>query len=127
MNDPRYTERWWRLAERIVANTMYVSDKVSAMTVLCSRISAVSQALGPAVSRYLRPLVGLVVQAIRSSVFMDSKVCKLHLTVVEQLFALTKSCAARIHVYVEEIIAALAYSWCCSQSRDCTAGKEEVD
>ncbi|KAJ2870200.1 hypothetical protein FB639_004658, partial [Coemansia asiatica] len=86
-SDLRYTAQWWKLAERIVANTMYVSDKVSAMTVLCSKINSVCQALGPAVSRYLRPLVGLLVQAMRSTVFMDAKMCKLHMAVVEQFFA----------------------------------------
>ncbi|KAJ2228045.1 hypothetical protein IWW45_006772 [Coemansia sp. RSA 485] len=121
IDHPRYTEQWWKLAERIVANTMYVSDKVSAMTVLCSRISVICQALGPAISRYLRPLVGLLVQAMRSSVFIDSRVCKLHMTVVGQFSELTQACLPRIHVYVEEIIAALAYSWCSTQSRDCTA------
>ncbi|KAJ2780574.1 hypothetical protein GGI15_003499 [Coemansia interrupta] len=110
-SDPRYTEHWWKLAGKIVSNSLYVSDNVAALTVLCANVSAICEALGPATARYLRPFIGLLTKGLHSPAHMNPKLCQLHQVSLEQINAIANVCPQRIHVYAAEIIAALAYSW----------------
>ncbi|KAJ1720040.1 hypothetical protein LPJ53_005273, partial [Coemansia erecta] len=109
--DPRYAEHWWKLAEKLVSNSLYVSDNVAALTVLCGNVSAICEALGPATARYMRPFVGRLTKGLHSPANMNPKLCQLHQVSLEQIKAIVKACPQRIHVYAAEIIAALAYSW----------------
>ncbi|KAJ2372533.1 hypothetical protein IW150_004072 [Coemansia sp. RSA 2607] len=122
-SDPRYTEHWWKLAEKIVSNSLYVSDNVAALTILSANVSAICEALGPATARYMRPFVGLLTKGLHSPVYMNLKLCRLHQVSLDQIKAIVKACPQRIHVYAAEIIAALAYSW--TTAKD--ASSDDVD
>ncbi|KAJ1801696.1 hypothetical protein LPJ59_000091 [Coemansia sp. RSA 2399] len=116
-----YAEGWWLLVDKVVANEMYVSDNIAASNVLCAQIGALCGPLGCAIARYLRPLVGILAQGLRSPVYLSQDICDLHLTIVRQLLVLIDACPQRIHVYGPEIVAALAYSWASSKHKTMNA------
>ncbi|KAJ1663474.1 hypothetical protein IW140_001179 [Coemansia sp. RSA 1813] len=106
-----YAQGWWQLVDKVVANEIYVSDNVAASAVLYTQIGVLCGPLGCAIARYLRPLVGILAQGLRSPVYLSQDICDLHLTIVHQLLVLIDACPQRMHVYGAEIVAALAYSW----------------
>ncbi|KAJ1936890.1 hypothetical protein GGF37_005426, partial [Kickxella alabastrina] len=110
-DDMRYTARWWALTEKVISNDLYVSDNVAAIEVLCRQIAPLCKALGPAIARYLRPLVGVLTKGLHSPVYLSSNLCRLHVVVLEQLQALIEVCPQRIHAYCKDVVAAMGYSW----------------
>ncbi|KAJ2817541.1 hypothetical protein FBU31_006190 [Coemansia sp. 'formosensis'] len=117
----KYTAHWWTLTERVVANNMYVSDDIAANSVLCEQIALMCEALGPAIARYLRPLIGILTRNLQSPIYLSSPICRLHVVAMKQLAALILACPQRASIYGAEIIGALAHSWsgtCHKQSSD---------
>ncbi|KAJ2544901.1 hypothetical protein EV175_005850, partial [Coemansia sp. RSA 1933] len=129
-DDPQkstYAQGWWLLVDKVVSNEMYVSDNIAASRVLCAQIGVLCGPLGCAVTRYLRPLVGILTQGLRSPVYLSQDICDLHLNIVRQLLVLIDACPQRIHVYGPEIVAALAYSWATSKHKTATGVLLDVD
>ncbi|KAJ2083864.1 hypothetical protein H4R24_000516 [Coemansia sp. RSA 988] len=111
ISDLRYTRQWWSLTDRLISNSIYVSDNVAANIVLCSQVTPLCKKLGPAIARHLRALIGVLTQHLHSPGTLSPEVCRLHLVLVDQFLALADACPLRISVYTSEIIAALAVSW----------------
>ncbi|KAJ2772120.1 hypothetical protein IWQ57_001902 [Coemansia nantahalensis] len=109
--DPRYTEHWWRLADQLATNDVYIADNVAAATVLGAQVAPLADRLGPAIARHLRPLVGVVIHPLRSPASLAAPVCRLHAVMVRQMPALAAACPARVRAYVGDLVAALAVSW----------------
>ncbi|KAJ2031649.1 hypothetical protein IWW57_000613 [Coemansia sp. S610] len=110
-DDARYTTHWWMLVERVVANSMYVSENIAANAALCEQIAPMCEALGPAVARYLRPLIGILTRNLQSPIYLSPLICQLHLVAMRQLQALMSACPQRTLLYSAEVIGALAISW----------------
>ncbi|KAJ2476170.1 hypothetical protein IWW47_006376, partial [Coemansia sp. RSA 2052] len=110
-DDAKYTAQWWALTERVIANNMYISDNIAANSALCTQIAPLCLALGPAIARYLRPLVGILTRSLQSPIYLSPLICQLHVVAMEQLVALVSACSQRASVYCTEIVGALAYSW----------------
>ncbi|KAJ2641396.1 hypothetical protein GGF44_002140 [Coemansia sp. RSA 1694] len=110
-DDAKYTAQWWALTERVIANNMYISDNIAANSALCAQIAPLCLALGPAIARYLRPLVGILTRSLQSPIYLSPLICQLHVVAMEQLVALVSACSQRVSVYCTEIVGALAYSW----------------
>ncbi|KAJ2617364.1 hypothetical protein H4S08_000332 [Coemansia sp. RSA 1365] len=111
ISDPRYTRQWWGLTDRLITNSIYVSDNVAANIALCSQVAPLCQKLGPAIARHLRALIGVLTQHLHSPAMLSPKVCNLHIVLVGQFLALSDACPLRIAAYTSEIIGALAVSW----------------
>ncbi|KAJ1954263.1 hypothetical protein EC988_002527 [Linderina pennispora] len=120
MDNPKYTAAWWKIADCIVRNSMYVSDNVVASTVLCKWIAPVCNALGPAVARYLKPLLGVVLQNLRAPVYLTPEILELQLVSVEQLGKLMDACPPRVGAHADEILAGLAISWAMTGKKQST-------
>ncbi|KAJ2490932.1 hypothetical protein IWW37_002711 [Coemansia sp. RSA 2050] len=110
-DDARYTTHWWMLTEKVVANSMYVSDNIAANAALCEQIAPMCEALGPAIARYLRPLIGVLARNLQSPIYLSPLICQLHLVAMKQLEALILACPQRTLLYSAEVIGALAISW----------------
>ncbi|KAJ2006809.1 hypothetical protein GGI04_000923 [Coemansia thaxteri] len=119
-DDSRYAQQWWMLAERVVANNVYVSENIAANSVLCEQCTPLCQALGPAIARYLRPLVGILAQCLHSPVYLSSSIAQLHLAAIGQFDALILACPQRASTYTADIVAALAYSWSSTLHEQCS-------
>ncbi|KAJ1991487.1 hypothetical protein GGI25_003470 [Coemansia spiralis] len=120
-SDPQnanYSDGWWFITEKVIANDVYVADNIAASSILCKQVTLLCQPLGVAIARYLRPLVGMLCQGLHSPVYLSQSICDLHLVIVQQIQVLMDTCSQRIHVYVQEIIAALAYSWASTQNKN---------
>ncbi|KAJ2738422.1 hypothetical protein GGI20_006278, partial [Coemansia sp. BCRC 34301] len=87
-DDAEYTAQWWALTERVVANNMYISDNIAANSALCAQIAPLCTALGLAIARYLRPLVGILTRSLHSPIHLSPLICQLHIVAMEQLLAL---------------------------------------
>ncbi|KAJ2879464.1 hypothetical protein H4R27_005288 [Coemansia aciculifera] len=110
-DDAKYTAHWWTLTERVVANNMYVSDNIAANSALCEQIAPMCEALGPAIARHLRPLVGILTRNLQSPIYLSPPICQLHLIAMKQLEALISACSQRASLYSVDIVGALAFSW----------------
>ncbi|KAJ2808389.1 hypothetical protein H4R20_000891 [Coemansia guatemalensis] len=111
ISDPRYTRQWWGLTDRLITNSIYVSDNVAANIALSSQVAPLCKKLGPAIARHLRALIGVLAQHLHSPGTLSPEVCRLHLVLVDQFLALADACPLRIAAYTSEITAALAVSW----------------
>ncbi|KAJ2020957.1 hypothetical protein GGI14_000446 [Coemansia sp. S680] len=110
-DDAKYTAHWWKLTERVVTDNMYSMDNVAANSALCEQIAPMCEALGPAIARYLRPLVGILTRNLQSPIYLSPPICQLHLIAMKQLEALISACPQRASLYSAEIVGALAFSW----------------
>ncbi|KAI8320810.1 hypothetical protein GQ54DRAFT_200497 [Martensiomyces pterosporus] len=122
-SDKQFTSRWWSIVDRLISNQAYVSDNVAASRALCEQITPVCKTLGIAATRYLRPLLGVVLQRLNSPVYLSPDICDLHLVLLDQISALINACQPRIHAYVADILAGLAFSWVSAHHRQCAKMK----
>ncbi|KAJ2715563.1 hypothetical protein H4R19_001145 [Coemansia spiralis] len=124
--DPRYTEQWWRVVDRLITNDMYIAENVAAATVLGAQVAPLADRLGVAIARYLRPLVGVVTRPLHSPAYLAAPVCQLHAVMVRQVVALADACPPRARAYVGDFVAALAASWNSTTSTQAEALCNEI-
>ncbi|KAJ2306899.1 hypothetical protein IWW54_004581 [Coemansia sp. RSA 2705] len=100
----------WRLADRLVANAAYAGDRVRVLRVLAAQVPRLAARLGVAVARHLRALVGVLAAPLRVPARAPEMV-GLHGELAAHLCALARACPARMRLYVDEAVAALACAW----------------
>lgn len=108
-----YTEAWWRLTERLLKVHVYLDGHVMAHRVIYSQVEVICRALGVAVARHLRGLVGILADGLRSCpADLSVEIRDMHLLIVRQFEVLLDALkgASILQKYHESIRAALVYS-----------------
>ncbi|KAJ2779251.1 hypothetical protein H4R18_004126 [Coemansia javaensis] len=124
--DPQRTAQWWTLVDRLITNDVYIAENVAATAALCAQIEPLCRRLGPAIARYLRALVGVVVHPLRSQAHLAPAVCAMHQVLVQQIQALAAACPERVRAYACELVAAMAVSWDSTASPRAAALQDQI-